>query len=679
MPIPKISSDPSIRTAHDACLYVLKEDFDREMEKIMARLNSMEDQLRYEKNSHNEHLIESATCDFSETNLKLQVDNPEPDKEVIQVQDEDLPEQTVNSVHFSLSAWTYPFVLGLVDAGRWDLVFAVLLMFLNFGMQAMFSYIILGQDFIGEDFQIQVEFAERWRRAFAHDFRYVDLSDRSLVTRVCAGDGSLILSNQQATLVSHINSYMGLKHDEFEVGFFQPGILLCMLCILLWALCVYKEFRNTWHTLEGILHLPRTSKTVLRNNSLVSLSTLRFKWLVSTCLTRFAIAAVLLGAGMLWLARTTSITELMLNAVALNAILDVDEFLFDGFTPLSIHVAVESLEPMRVKHTRQRSQIESFVLFLLLLFTFVVPYFTLLNPLGQTMLAVKLSLCGGFQEFVVAQNGNSQVITGRGTVPATSDANLTVLERAVKTHMEEGNRENSSYFAAETPRQFEEVRLRSVAEEANQLTFCIETEHLDPGGSLFGDELLTYAVSLPRLRTAAAMLGRYDVETCEAAKDLCNRTDASLLRTICGRTCQCTDPHALPWLKVPEQGCSTPCLKLALASFEQEPCQDQAIDQRWFELWDGYAPALNQYLGTDISQSTTFFNDILGLISTIKTLGCSALANPKLQMEVVSQKLWCEGADFFRPMAMVCPITCGCQTANPPAYCPSCTSNHSAG
>jgi len=66
----------------------------------------------------------------------LQVDNPEPDKEVIQVQDEDLPEQTVNSVHFSLSAWTYPFVLGLVDAGRWDLVFAVLLMFLNFGHSA---------------------------------------------------------------------------------------------------------------------------------------------------------------------------------------------------------------------------------------------------------------------------------------------------------------------------------------------------------------------------------------------------------------------------------------------------------------------------------------------------------------------------------------------------------------
>ena len=40
----------------------------------------------------------------------------------------------------------------------------------------------------------------------------------------------------------------------FEFVFFQPP---------------HQEFRNTWHTLEGILHLPRTSKTVLRNNSLV--------------------------------------------------------------------------------------------------------------------------------------------------------------------------------------------------------------------------------------------------------------------------------------------------------------------------------------------------------------------------------------------------------------------------
>lgn len=32
-----------------------------------------------------------------------------------------------------------------------------------------------------------------------------------------------------------------LAEDQFQPGFFQPGSLLCMLCILLWALCVYKD------------------------------------------------------------------------------------------------------------------------------------------------------------------------------------------------------------------------------------------------------------------------------------------------------------------------------------------------------------------------------------------------------------------------------------------------------
>ena len=43
------------------------------------------------------------------------------------------------------------------------------------------------------------------------------------------------------------------------------------------------------------------------------------------------------------------------------------------------------------------------VLFLLLLFTILFPYLALLQPLGQTMLAVKWNLCAGNQEFAVAK------------------------------------------------------------------------------------------------------------------------------------------------------------------------------------------------------------------------------------------------------------------------------------
>ena len=45
----------------------------------------------------------------------------------------------------------------------------------------------------------------------------------------------------QATMVMHINNYLGLKPDQFEAGFLQPGILLCVLCIVLWGLCIYKD------------------------------------------------------------------------------------------------------------------------------------------------------------------------------------------------------------------------------------------------------------------------------------------------------------------------------------------------------------------------------------------------------------------------------------------------------
>ena len=67
------------------------------------------------------------------------------------------------------------------------------------------------------------------------------MAGTSLVTRVCNGDGSVILSTVQATLVEHVNSFLGMEKDEFTLPAFRPGILLCMLCIVLWTLCIYKE------------------------------------------------------------------------------------------------------------------------------------------------------------------------------------------------------------------------------------------------------------------------------------------------------------------------------------------------------------------------------------------------------------------------------------------------------
>ena len=174
---------------------------------------------------------------------------------------------------FEESAWSIPLLAGLIDVGIVDTMFASALVFLNLGMQSAFSIILLTPAFMGDEFESKIQSAQLWRTSVAHDerwanvkwptdvlhicglhqtfrcraqqfpdaSRYMDLAGTSLVTRVCNGDGSVILSTVQATLVEHVNSFLGMEKDEFTLPAFRPGILLCMLCIVLWTLCILKE------------------------------------------------------------------------------------------------------------------------------------------------------------------------------------------------------------------------------------------------------------------------------------------------------------------------------------------------------------------------------------------------------------------------------------------------------
>ena len=165
------------------------------------------------------------------------------------------------------------------------------------------------------------------------------------------------------------------------------------------------------------------SATDFRDNTIHCLSWGRALALLITYIIRAGIASVLLVAGILWLARTTSIEELMLNSVALNAILDVDEFLFEGMTPIKIQHAIRSVEPISVKYSHRRSQVESMVHFLAVLATVLASYLFLLVPLCETMMTVKRELCDGQINFVVAYNTETQVSWGMDTEdPACSHA-----------------------------------------------------------------------------------------------------------------------------------------------------------------------------------------------------------------------------------------------------------------
>ncbi|CAJ1327983.1 unnamed protein product [Effrenium voratum] len=576
------------------------------------------------------------------------------------------------SVAISESVWSFPLVFGLARAGRFDSVYSVLLLLLNLGMQAMFSGILMSEGFMGSDFSHEVSHAKLWRTSVAHDIKYMDLAATSLATRVCKDDGALILAPKQATLISNINSFMGLKVDQFTPGPFQPGTLLCILCILLWSLCVYKEFRALSLSAEALLQLPRSRGTVLQSNMLMSLSRGRLAILLGVSMIRAVIAGVLLGAGILWLARTTSITELMLNAVALNAILDVDEFLFAGFTPISMQLAVRKLQPVRIRYSARRSHVESVTLMVLLATTMLVPYFVLLKPQSDTMLQVKWELCGGNRTFVVSRNAETQLISGLVTEDSRTVDELSVSEIAVDTHKFQSPYEPAVYISFATSQaQLNRDRIASLEQETQSFTFCVETDYLHENGTLHHDTNLEPIV-LSRLRAAAAALGRFDVSGCEDVADLCLLPSARLLRMICGDTCGCTDPLSSGWHKVPAHGCTDSCLQLARDEMATLPCQDQPIGPSWLNFWDTYIPALSDFfVGQNISK-TSFGPEMHMIKDVMKANGCSALQDPAYQLDVASSTSWCEGdPSLFRPLSWVCPESCGCLGENPPLSCPT--------
>ena len=198
-----------------------------------------------------------------------------------------------------------------------------------------------------------------------------------------------------------------------------------------------QEIRSVWLSLEATLQIPKARRTAFDNRTFLCLSYGRYCLLLCSFAARAAIAAVLLVAGTLWLARTTSIEELMLNAVALHAILDVDEFLFACLTPIKMQHVIQSLEPIQVKYSRRRSQCETIAHFSLILTAVLLAYYILIAPLQSTMLEVKIELCGGNQSFVVSYNRDTQVTHGLVTASAKTrdDGQYSVSELAVMKHI----------------------------------------------------------------------------------------------------------------------------------------------------------------------------------------------------------------------------------------------------
>jgi hypothetical protein len=133
---------------------------------------------------------------------------------------------------------------------------------------------------------------------------------------------------------------------------YPAGWAMSLITSYMWALAVFQEFRQICNFCLSLSKVPRDKSCtiLLEDNTLKQISTKRFLVGLLVELTRLGIAVTLLVSGSLMLCYTTEIEDLLLNATALNFVLETDQWMFPMATPFSIKEVMRNMDPLPMPH-----------------------------------------------------------------------------------------------------------------------------------------------------------------------------------------------------------------------------------------------------------------------------------------------------------------------------------------
>eukprot|EP00747_Dinoflagellata_sp_TGD_P067275 gnl/TRDRNA2_/TRDRNA2_155194_c0_seq1.p1 gnl/TRDRNA2_/TRDRNA2_155194_c0~~gnl/TRDRNA2_/TRDRNA2_155194_c0_seq1.p1 ORF type:complete len:416 (+),score=55.36 gnl/TRDRNA2_/TRDRNA2_155194_c0_seq1:160-1407(+) len=251
------------------------------------------------------------------------------------------------SLQLEESVWDAALFIGCPVVGDLASLFTVFSLLINVGIQLFFCMMARGP--MIRDMKLDAEEVRIWRETMGHSFASHDpMMKSSLVSRVCADDGSLNYATMQTDAVHDILLYQDLYFGE---GTPYVGILLCLIVLFVWFLTMAQELLSIWMHFVAYWHVPKSLvRTVFfrteegLNVKHVGRPRICFVCLILVC--RLVIACSLLHSGATWLCKTFSVPDLVLNGAALAFITDIDDIIFKTIVPRGAAFLVVSLEPM---------------------------------------------------------------------------------------------------------------------------------------------------------------------------------------------------------------------------------------------------------------------------------------------------------------------------------------------
>lgn len=584
---------------------------------------------------------------------------------------------------FKESIWDAAIFLGTSRMGVVVSMYVAWLTFVNIFVQVFFCIIVLN-NFTSPTFDSESVLGFKlWRNSIAHDMKHLSyIADSSLASRVCSGDSSLEMGGQQQDAVLQIKSYMPSPEDvqEFYVFGERQGEIMCSLALAAWCFSVVRELRDIASNFRAIAHIvvrdsqSTTFVPAVDGGGLVieSMCAVRAVLCCVINVLRIAIAMLLLYSGAQYLIHTVDMRELLLNAIALEFVLLIDELIYEALAPLQTKVFVKALAPISMPiHFRWHrldlhSVIACFLAFGMLAYFVAWP----LQWEVQNLAAAREALCGGNTDFVFVRSLMPNQFWWAATAAHDSEMPDTILSKDVEAIIREENRTDLDNYKMPTLSgsawSLDILGSWGIAEAGTVWNDnCLDllgNDHEYPAGMLMPPELV--------LEYVREVVEDPAVETCADIVQYCAHDSKKGLTTRqqCPVSCGCASPLSGLTLVVPGVGCPEACSSLegykaeaAAVPCADRPKEDLLMDAAWRSFADGLYN-MSLHYPANMQQAFGYARDMLLLH------GCGA-ADYRTYVNLC--KL---AGGATKSITMWCPVTCGCQAGGMSGCPPSCES-----
>jgi hypothetical protein len=521
--------------------------------------------------------------------------------------------------------------------------------------------------------------AKHWRGTVGHDYLYADHSyESSLVSRLCGSDIGLQYSSQQYQLYESLHDFLRPPPDR-GVPEQLNGQVLAIISLIVWIWTVLQDvccnsdlawaFWNQENS--GLQAVLEVADGAIR---FVSVGRLQ---LLSVCfvsvIPRLMVTGFLLYTGTNFLAFTGNLSELLLNAMALAFVLDIDELVFATMAPMRAKNFMRQLKSLPVSafpHKKLRGGHHAVAVRMGLTVAFIVVTNTfLLDSIKSDMEAVTEYLCGGNVDFVVTPNKASGIIHW-----ASSQQYKPHMERAARDYATDAVLKvafNTSSDAGENATSIEAAGYKVIASLAvgdrkysSNLIQCIDHLDYDSVMTAYTGVDSMYWSSLARMRD---LTGNQSLSSCNDVHALdCTDPQKTAFRAICAIHCGCRSAWYGNVYSTATYGCPGACdtvYDFSLTSQIPEPfrplVEDQCMDIDAARLLATNESGWRKYMGgiaTAVRANGGSEDNVERLVRSLGENGCPAIHSIKDIIMLCEE----DSSGIGRSIRAYCPRSCGC-------------------